>query len=294
MLTAWIHRVRAMPKGLAKNSEDALNSRAERNAFWIISIATACFALVNALSSATDFDRSGADFRPTEPFIWEVTSAIMIIALTPAVMAVTRWFPTSRETWRTWLPAHAAASVAFSLVHIAGMVALRKFVYAIALAEPYVFFGDVIQELIYEYRKDALTYALVVGVTMVAYQWQAMEREVAAARKDAQRNQRITLKCGGRTEWVDASTVAWVKAASNYVEVRAGARTLLARATLTAVEQLLREAGVPAARVHRSYVVNSDHVATIAPTGEGDALITMRSGDAIPASRRCRDEWPKP
>jgi len=78
-------------------------------------------------------------------------------------------------------------------------------------------------------------------------------------------------------------------AASNYVEVATQNKTHLARSTLAAIERQRRDAGARAIRVHRSYVVNADHIREITPTGEGDVKIELSHGAIIPGSRRYRD-----
>ena len=42
-------------------------------------------------------------------------------------------------------------------------------------------------------------------------------------------------------------------------------------------------------RVHRSYMVNLDHVAEIEPLDTGDARLTMHDGSRVPCSRRYRE-----
>jgi DNA-binding LytR/AlgR family response regulator len=61
--------------------------------------------------------------------------------------------------------------------------------------------------------------------------------------------------------------------------------------TLTELERLLDDAGGHHVRVHRSHVVNLDHVRGITPTGEGDALIELDTGDTVPGSRRYRERY---
>jgi DNA-binding LytR/AlgR family response regulator len=76
------------------------------------------------------------------------------------------------------------------------------------------------------------------------------------------------------------------------VEVKANGETHLARATLGAIENQLADAGASAVRVHRSWVVNADHIKKIDPTGEGDVRIEMNDGTVAPGSRRYRDRLP--
>ncbi len=72
----------------------------------------------------------------------------------------------------------------------------------------------------------------------------------------------------------------------------AGGTMHLARATLASIERQLEDAGARAARVHRSWIVNTDQIVKTEPTGEGDVRIEMTDGTIIPGSRRYRDRLP--
>src|SRR3546814_17976259 len=52
--------------------------------------------------------------------------------------------------------------------------------------------------------------------------------------------------------------------------------------------QQLAEAGVDVVQVHRSYVVNRDKVAEVAPLRDGDFRIRMADGSDLRGSRRFR------
>lgn len=276
----------------AYDADRAAERRADRRALIALVFGSFAFLLVNVFSIQTERARSGLEAWTPHPWILEGSSMVMILALLPLIMIITRRAPIRDVSWRVWLPVHFAASIVFSLVHIFGMVALRKLLFPILTLEEYVFFGDVARELIYEYRKDVLTYSLAVFFITVSRHVAQLQLEAAGMRAEAMETKRLTLKCGGRTMRVDAADIVWAKAASNYVELRAGARTLLARATLASIEDQLVEAGVAAVRVHRSFIVNADAITEIEPTGEGDVRITMRDGEIIPGSRRYRARLP--
>ncbi len=266
---------------------------ADRNAYLAIAAIVIGSAAVSSLSQGTESLRQGGGVNLGLPWIYEGSSAALTLALFPAILWITRRFPVDDvQCWRTWLPAHALASLVFSILHVAGMVALRKLAVPVIAGAPYLFTDDLVRDLVYEYRKDAFSYTLYVFLIVASRHLQQLRIEAEAAREDARAQRRLTVKCGGRTVWIDAADVVWAKAASNYVEIRAGDRTHLARATLATVARQLADAGVGAARVHRSWIVNPAHVAEIAPTGEGDARIVMRNGDVAPASRRYRAAWP--
>lgn len=269
--------------------DDALADR--RTYLWLFAFFIA-FLAVDILSDFTEHDRTGLGDPPAYFAIYEITSIAVILALFPLVARVTSWVTPGQDDWRLVFAAHAAASLVFSAVHISAMVALRKIAFVIWFQTPYVFTDNIARDFIYEYRKDVLTYVLIVFFITFGRLLDQQRRELAAAREDAQKSQRLTLKCGGRSIWVDASEVRWVKSASNYVEVVANGKTHLARATMKSIETQLTVAGAPAVRAHRSYIVNTDHITAIKPTGEGDVTIEMNDGAVIPGSRRYRDRLP--
>ncbi len=265
---------------------------ADRLSFlWLAGFMTA-FLAVDILSKLTEYGRNGVGSEPVYFAIYEITSFVVLLALFPAIAWLTSRATPGQHQWPYVIGVHGGASVLFSFIHVGLMVGLRKLAFMLFLPISYTFSDHLPRDLIYEYRKDVLTYALFVFFITFGRQLAQQRREIAAAREDAKRSKKLTLKCGGRSIWINASDVRWVKSASNYVEVAANGKTHLARATLSTVENQLNDAGVSAVRVHRSYVINTDHIQAIQPTGEGDVKIEMSDGVIIPGSRRYRDRLP--
>ena len=63
----------------------------------------------------------------------------------------------------------------------------------------------------------------------------------------------------------------------------------LARMTLSALEELLRRAGVSVIRVHRSRIVNRAKVREVLPTRNGDFVVRLLDGTEVRGSRRYRE-----
>ncbi|MBL4619872.1 MAG: LytTR family transcriptional regulator [Marinicaulis sp.] len=259
--------------------------------YWIAAFITA-FLVVDILSRMTELARNGQNIYPVNFTIYETSSSIVILALFPALSWVASRAAPGQHDWRRIVGVHVLAALLFSIVHIIAMVAIRKIAFLAIYDAPYIFTDNILREFIYEFRKDAVTYALIIFFISFGRQLAQQRRELTAAREDAKKTHRLTLKCGGRSIWINASDVRWVKSASNYVEVAANGKTHLARATLNTVETQLNDAGVSAVRVHRSYVVNTEYIEAIQPTGEGDVKIKMSDGEIIPGSRRYRDRLP--
>ena len=243
---------------------------------------------VNASTLATDAAREGRPINPAEPWVLEYTSVLVMAALVPLVALYERRFPLEAETWKSALAAHVAGSVAFSAMHVAGMIALRHVVYRLVFGQPYAFFDEPMADIFYEYRKDALTYAITVLVIGMLRSLEEHRREAAVARLDARETGRLTLKSGGRTIMLDAKNVEWAQAAANYVEIRAGGRTHLARISLSALEEQMAAAGIDAVRIHRSFLVNRAKVTEIAPSRDGDFKVRTTDGSELRGSRRFR------
>lgn len=248
----------------------------------------AAFAAVNALTLITDARRVGVALDPIEPFLLEYTSIVTIVALVPLIALLERRFPIEPEGWPRAIGVHLLGAIACCALHIAGMVALRKMLFGLLIGQDYTFFDDPLTDVLYEFRKDALTYALVLIIVTILRAYEEQRRGALTAGMEARATGRLTLKSGGRTIMVDAAGVEWARAAANYVEVRAGGRTHLARTTLAALETQLAAAGAPMVRIHRSYLVNRTNVVEIRPTGDGDYRVTMRDGAEFPGSRRTR------
>jgi len=245
-------------------------------------------AFVNASSLLTDAARAGVSLDPLVPWLLEATSILMIVALVPLVALYERRFPLDPENWRWSIAAHIAGSLFFSALHVAGMILLRHAAFRLVLGQPYAFFDEPVSDLLYEYRKDVLAYAMTVLVLTLMRGIEEHRREATVARQDARDTGRLTLKSGGRTIFLDAGTIEWAQAAANYSEVRAGGRTHLARISLAALEEQLSAAGVDAVRIHRSYLVNRAKVTEITPSRDGDFRVRTADGSELRGSRRYR------
>lgn len=265
-----------------------------RPGFWLVWAAFGSFtAVMNALSTARDLERRGAAFQPWEPFAWEITSAIATLALVPGLAWFVERRPWSHRPRAAAAALYAAAAAAFSVLHVAGMVGLRKVVYALALG-PYRF-GSLPAEFLYELRKDVVSFALIVTILNLLREVErrlaAPVLEVSAATETAAAPPspgRITIRDGAREVEIDAGGVAAVRAAGNYVEVfRVGQRPLMVRATLADAEERLAAAGL--VRVHRSWLVALAQIESLRPSRSGDFRARLRDGGEVPVSRRYKD-----
>lgn len=242
---------------------------------------------VNATSDYLDMSRNGADFDWWEPFVWEISSGLIILAMAPGIgWAMQRW-PFTRDSLLKPALVHLGLTIPFSAIHIAAIFLLRNAVYAL-LGGRYGFFDDGVGlVLVYEWRKDILSYAAI-----AAFYWmfQYIEARRAAAADAARSNagdQRIEIRDGGAAVFLAPSDILFVEAAGNYVEFHTLTRTHLVRGTLASWETRLVARGF--ARVHRSRLVNRAAIGAIKPTPSGDVEISLTDGRTIVGSRRYRD-----
>lgn len=236
--------------------------------------------MVNATSVLIELQRLNLPVHPVEPFFWEASSALVLVLLAPFVgLAVRRWPLEGAGLWLS-LAIHIGLTLPFALAHVIALWAIRQGTYAL-LGGDYDFFGDGIAlTLLYEWRKDVITYAIFVAVFSAA-RW--LERRRAP---EAPPPERIEVREGSRTLFLAPSDILFLEAAGNYVEIHTAAGTHLIRGTLAGWQQKLAAFGF--VRVHRSRLVNKAHIAAIDSNGSGDFEITLTGGQKLAASRRFR------
>jgi len=249
--------------------------------------ALAAVAAVGATSFWMEADRRGAAIPFWPLAVDESTSVLTIFALTPLLVAWTARLDPRRIGWIRTIAWHLAGMTTFSLLHIVGMTVLRFLVYPL-FGLHYSFGGEgLTARLIYEGRKDALTYAgLVAGVWLVAV---AARKAAAAAdggTQPAALPPRIEIRDGPKRIWLDTAEILWVEAAGNYVELHLPGRSVLRRQTLSATESDLAELGF--VRIHRSRLVNLRHVLAIETNDSGDFTVVLTGGRQISGGRRWR------
>jgi hypothetical protein len=218
----------------------------------------------------------------------------MMLALMPAVVLMIRRFPLGFSAWRANLKWHLLASVGYSLLHVAGMVAIRKLVYWLQGSS--YGFGDWPRELFYEYLKDFRSYfsiLLTIGFYQLVLLRMQGEATLLAAPDSGmpvepiELPERFLVKKLGKEFLLPAAEVEWLQAWGNYVNLRVRGRDYPLRSTMAEIETRLNPQRF--VRVHRSYIVNLDCVEVIEPLDSGDARAKMRDGGMLPVSRRYRD-----
>ncbi len=259
---------------------------------WLIYVPVAAVALaigfVNALLTADDIARRGGVYDVHTPLLWEMTSIAVILVLAPVLLGAVRRIR-AESRWPVRIALAIAVIVAFSAVHITGMVGLRKSVLWM-LGGAYDFRFS-LATVLYEFRKDIVTCLLIGGGMWLidsrreAQRSQAPEPATAALPVGAPHM--VWLRDGSTRIRIEPRDIIWISSAGNYVEYcLAGGTNHLVRGTLAAAETQLARFNL--ARVHRTRLANLDRVTGMEMKPSGDFELTFDTGQTVQGSRRYR------
>ena len=257
--------------------------------YGVVAAISLGIGIVNALSAAQDAAWRGAAYDLRTPLFWEMSSIVTIIAVAPVLfVAVRRMRHVSR--WPLRLGLAVAAIIAFSGLHIAGMVGLRKAV--MFLAGGAYDFHFSLATLIYEFRKDVMTCLLIGGTLWLIDSRRAAQQTrsvVTPPQADSASvaSGMVWLRDGASRIRIEPRDVVTIGSAGNYVEYcMADSRTHLVRGTLAGEEARLTKFNI--VRVHRTRLVNLSRVTELRAGPNGDFELTLDTGEAIAGSRRYR------
>jgi LytTr DNA-binding domain len=250
-------------------------------------------ALDNAFSAMADRARLGHPVPLAAPMVWEFSSLLMMWSLVPLLAWWLGRFPILRGGWWRGIPAHLLATVAFSLLHTVGMVLLRKLAYW--SAGYHYDFGPFLDNWIYEYRKDFMSYWLLLSILMGfrmyglwldTRQLRAVKSAAEAPSPDSPQDRLVVRKLN-REFILNCADIDRLESDGNYVVVHAAGQSYRLRESLNG---LARRLGAQRfARVHRTQVVNIDRIREIQPWDHGDYRIVLKDGNFVNFSRRYRD-----
>lgn len=257
--------------------------------YAIVAAGSVVIGLVGALSAADDVARRGGGYDLGRPLLWDMTSIFVIILLTPALLAVVRRIR-REEAVAVRIALAVAAIIAFSALHIAGMVGLRKLI--LWLAGGAYDFNLSLATLLYEFRKDVVTCVLIGGGLWLMDSRREAQRalEVMAPPPAAQppsTPQTIWLRDGARSIRIEPRDILWISSAGNYVEYSlADGSNHLIRGTLASAESEFSRFNL--ARIHRTRLANLGRVSGVQSKPSGDFDLTFDSGHTVSGSRRYR------
>ncbi len=251
---------------------------------WKFFLIAFCYVSIEAAVRATslimEYQGRGDPLEAWKPFVWEYTSTWMVLLLVPAVLMFDERYPISGKKWYLRLIAHIPLTIVFSFAHIVGFVALRKLIFN-SVDDVYVF-TDINYTILYEYRKDVMAY-LSIMVVIYAYR-EILRLRNGEAQIEKSEEERIMVSKGGVFKFIDPSSVHWVEAAGNYVELHVGDQTYMLRATMKEIENRLGD--IDFARIHRSTIVKKDQIHSVYPAMNGDKNLILNDGSEVRLSRR--------
>ncbi|MFT4629815.1 MAG: hypothetical protein ACI9WC_003401 [Arenicella sp.] len=262
--------------------------------FWVVLLGI--ISVSEMLVQIMDADRNGVGTQVWEIVSWEASSMIVVLALIPLIIYFDNRVPIRWSNLKVSISAHAGFSIIFSMLHVSTMVVLRKLVYW--LNDSYYDFGNVFEQFLYEYLKDARSYAISLALIylyrhiVLRLQGEASLLGVpdhADQKEHEPEPERILVKKLGREFLVKINDIERIEASGNYVNLHIAKRVYPLRETLTKIEQRLDSTKFK--RIHRSHMINLDQVEEIRPFESGDAQVLLNNGVTVPMSRTYRHQF---
>lgn len=94
---------------------------------------------------------------------------------------------------------------------------------------------------------------------------------------------RLAIRSGGKTSFVNVEDVHWIRAAENYVQLHLPSGHHLLHVQIGTLEASLDPAMF--LRIHRSMIVNARQIRELEPAFHGEYVILLRSGVRLQSSR---------
>ena len=99
--------------------------------------------------------------------------------------------------------------------------------------------------------------------------------------------ERLVIRSRGRVLFLSVREVDWIQAEGSYVRLHLGNKSYVQRTTMGTLQQQLDSRHF--VRIHRSTIVNIEHISEIKPWPTGEYVIIMRNGKELTLSRGYRD-----
>jgi sensor histidine kinase YesM len=144
-------------------------ARSGRVVYAVLAILFGLYLGVNSMVGLRNTSIAG-----WKPMVWELTSVVVIFALIPLVVRFeARFRLDAHPRWRIVM-AHMGAALIFSALHVAGILLLRKLIYAV-VDQQYGFDSLAVQAF-YELQRDLLTYVVILVVIFANREFQVRRR----------------------------------------------------------------------------------------------------------------------
>ncbi len=126
---------------------------------------------------------------------------------------------------------------------------------------------------------------------------QYLRKPAVEARIERPGMDRLLLRCGGRLIFLEPHDVLWIEANDNYVVFHTATQRHTVRMTMNKLQSMLRPSIF--VRIHRSTIVNIEHVRELRPLAHGDYSVVLRNGIELTLTRSYRrhvkesvPDWP--
>ena len=97
---------------------------------------------------------------------------------------------------------------------------------------------------------------------------------------------RFVIRSGGRIVFLDCDEICWVEAAANYIRVNTRKQSYLLREGISHMAERLDPAQF--VRIHRSLIVNIQHIKELQPVNSGEYIVVLKDGKELSCSRGYR------
>jgi two-component system LytT family response regulator len=99
---------------------------------------------------------------------------------------------------------------------------------------------------------------------------------------------KLAIRDGGKTTWVRQEDIEWIDAAGDYMCVHALGETHIMRKTMKELESELDSSFLQ--RIHRSTIVNINHIKEMQSHINGEYFLTLNGGNTVKLSRTYKNK----
>jgi len=247
-------------------------------------------AWIESVSTIEDFQRVGIKIAHWEPYSWAFSSFTLTFLLIFYIAKAQTMHPLSYGLLKKHFVYHIGHSLVFSLLHILGMVLIRKLVYF--FHDRTYDFGHWPTEMLYEYRKDILSYFFILSAIyiyqMIVNQLQGDASIVSEQSNTSKQTDKLLIKKKGKEFIINLNNVSSIESGGNYIYIHSNNEVYPMRSTMN--KMLKRLDNNQFMRVHRSYIVNLDHIKEIVSPENQVYKINMKNNATVPLSRKYRNQ----
>lgn len=219
-------------------------------------------------------------------FLYQAPSWIILAPMSAGVFVCVRRYPPEGESAPARLGVYALASLVFGAVFLAVSVPVRHLIHPAPVL--WAFFGA-------PFYKSAPQWALIGvacfwGAVLVGAYADARRRLVSRGPTKSESPARgappvrVSIETRSGRAVLDPAEIVQITASPRGARVQTQGGEVMARASLTRLEQELGEFGI--VRVHRAGLVNLAHVREVLGSAHRDGSVRLSTGESAPVSRR--------